>query len=331
LANRDILKVSALIDKKSEKKNLDFFANFTFDFNTKFNQRTIDYAIKAYKKEVVGLTPDQAEEDRWRYGDYKIDYATRMVRIAADGQVPLKQAISESEPVTEINKNIVTANWGNKKDINRRTNFWWVHKIRDNKRPGANLGYEWRTMDDDKINTLEYFEYGGTWVIKPRDKGGRLHPYAGRQVTYTGKWNEKGLKTITKMIKPRRMFAEGINKSIDEIEKSIRTNLETYLANKEVTYPMIEEEKIISTTGAKGKQIITIKRIPGVARKQATAMRRVRRKELKEIRKIEKRIVKTDRLYRKNLFAKKTKRKVTKKKRVEWKIPKGYYNIGRKK
>lgn len=334
MAKSGLVDVYLKVNSKEKQKTLDFFSKMTLDFNTRFNQRTIEYAIKAYKEEVVNLTPDKEEEDRWRYGDAQIDYNTRMVRIAEDGQVPLKQAISESQPTIETKKNIVRANWGNKKDINRRTNFWWVHKIRDKKRPGAMLGYEWRTMDENKINTLEFFEYGGTWVIKPRDKGGRLHPYAGEQITYTNSWKEKGLKTFTKMIKPRRMFKEAIPRALKKIEESIRTNLKTYLSNDEIVFPIIDEENVVSVSGSRGKKIISINKIPSITRKQASAMSRVRRKEKKEIRLIEKKMRKTDRLERKKLFAIKAKTKKTKIKKnsiIKWNIPKGYYNIGRKK
>ena len=243
-----------------EKEDLTgYFTKLLMDFNLKFNLRTAIGAMRLYKDEVVKRTPEPKLEKYIRYGPYVQD-PTRYKQYRSKGEYSLQEAIGRENPVLESGRTeygkayVVTAQFGNIKRINARTNFHWIHKKRDKRRPGAMLGYEQRSLDKDAIDTLQKFEFGGTWTIKPRTPGERLHPIIGRQITYSEHWREIGGKQkILKEVRPRHMFSGAVSSAKRQIESYIRQSMTKYLSTAGLTVPQApQEEKKYFLRGIEG-------------------------------------------------------------------------------
>jgi len=278
---------------KVNEKVIGTFAHMFFDFNVKFNLRAIQYASGMYKKAVIARTPDPELERKIRFGPFSYKDDTRYSQKRNRGEYPLREAIA-MEPIQidhlatseGAKQYIARAKFGNVKRINKRTNFRWVHKKRVPGRPGMSAGYEWRAMDPNKIDTLEKFEYGGTWDIVPRDPKGALHPWRGDQITFTPSWREKtakmspekryGYKHILKQVYPRRMFTEAVNDAKRQITSALTMHLKTYLSNGLLTIPIVPIEKKETTYSS--EPVLTVGSIGKLPRKHAVrTTRRVRK------------------------------------------------------
>jgi hypothetical protein len=289
-----------------EKEDLEgYFAKLLMDFNLKFNMRTAIGAMRLYKDEVIKRTPEPKLERFIRYGPYVQD-PTRYKQYRSKGEYSLQEAIGREDPVIETGKvtypgipgatpttygkaYVITAQFGNIKRINARTNFHWIHKKRDKRRPGAMLGYEQRSLNKDEIDTLQKFEFGGTWTIKPRNPGERLHPIIGRQITYSEHWREiGGERKIIKEVRPRHMFSGAVSSAKRQIESYIRQSMASYLSTAGVTVPQApQEHKKYFLQGLEGGILGTtpVWKVGRVAlhmpRRRLTAITRSKRKALR--------------------------------------------------
>jgi hypothetical protein len=165
-----------------------------------------------------------------RYGYANID-ESRMHR--SKGQLHLKEALAKETPTWDTSNATygVSANYGDIAKINKQTGFSWKHKKSKLRGYGKKVtgagAYEDRELDSSKLTTLQDFEYGKTYLVKPRTSGEKLHPYVGP--IYFKKGKELGFSAATKKIRPQRMFSRAMSGAKPLIEQSIFNELTRYL------------------------------------------------------------------------------------------------------
>lgn len=189
-----------------------------------------DAIEKVYKERVLELTPKPMEEKYYRYAGQSISGKISEKGIdprryiQGKGQMSLREAIRREKPyVIEAGKSKFRVAWASFRRLNQKTIFGWRYSLRTTANP-KHWPITTRWLDEDTVDTVEKFEYGGTWIITPR-------PPEGNEIMPHGLY-PFGEKAVAKTIPAFGMFSNATRDTRGKIVEYVRRAIKARLRNR---------------------------------------------------------------------------------------------------